>query len=297
MTSNDFKNILENQQNDLAFIIGNGVNRYAGVKNALSWDELLLKLWGKVAAHTLTERPQGISCTEFYDILDLENTGSLNLLKELCELLNTWQPTSVHTQMVHKIKTLNAPLLTTNYEDTFALSQNKLKKLKQLDFSFSDFYPWGFYQGSESLINPCSGFGIWYINGTIHYHRSIKLGLSHYMGSVEKARKLIGNKENGLYKEGLENWQGKDSWLQIIFSKSLCIIGLGLGENETFLRWLLIERMKFYKKYPHLKKKGWYVCTASNLEEHKGKKFFLERVGIETIELGSYKEIYEDLWR
>ncbi|MFN8438585.1 MAG: hypothetical protein U0V72_13260 [Cytophagales bacterium] len=40
-----------------------------------------------------------------------------------------------------------------------------------------------------------------------------------------------------------------------------------------------------------------YVCTVSNLEKHKGKKFFLERDGIETIEFGSFKEIYEDLWR
>ena len=68
MTTDQIKEIIERNQKDIAFIVGNGVNRYPNNPNALSWDELLIQLWDKVSFQTLSRRPVGISLTEFYDI-------------------------------------------------------------------------------------------------------------------------------------------------------------------------------------------------------------------------------------
>ena len=92
----------------------------------------------------------------------------------------------------------------------------------------------------------------------------------------------------------MNNWRGFKTWLHIIFNKSLFIFGLGLEENEVFLRWLLIERIKYFKQFPDRKHKGWYI---SKKEDNAGKKFFLERVGFEIIEVDDYSDIYENIWK
>lgn len=93
MTTDQIKEIIERNQEDIAFIVGNGVNRYPNNPNALSWDELLIQLWDKVSFQTLSRRPVGISLTEFYDILELKIRKRLIFRKRwqtLCESGNRW---------------------------------------------------------------------------------------------------------------------------------------------------------------------------------------------------------------
>ena len=40
----DIKEIIENNKGDIAFIIGNGINRYSTNSNVLSWHNLLIQL-------------------------------------------------------------------------------------------------------------------------------------------------------------------------------------------------------------------------------------------------------------
>jgi hypothetical protein len=143
----------------------------------------------------------------------------------------------------------------------------------------------------------------------IKYHRSIIIGLSDYMGCVSKVREML--RGNSMFEcndvfdgKNRDFWVGHNTWLHIVFNKSLFIFGLDLGENETFLRWLLIQRAKyssvFGKEY-----KGWYVHVKyfinkkGEKEENilpPGKKFFLESVGFEILEVENYKTLYEDVW-
>lgn len=294
----EIKKIIEKNKNQIAFVIGNGINRYPNNPNVLSWDELLIELWDKVSLHTLTRRPEGISLTEFYDILEVENTQDINLQKEVMVLMEKWEPLKHHQLITQRIKDLNAPILTTNFEETFAKTFN-YKLLKTEQEGFTDFYPWTSYHGDNQLEVPIDGFGIWYINGMINYHRSIRLGLSHYMGSVERARNFLhkGHDKRLFSGRNLNNWKGYKTWLHIVFTKSLFIFGLGLEENETFLRWLLIERIKYFKRFPDRKQKGWYITKKSNNRTDVGKKFFLERVGFEVIEVEDYVDIYENIWK
>lgn len=297
MTTQQIKDIISRNQQDIAFVIGNGINRYPNNPNALSWDDLLIQLWEKVSLQTLTRRPNGISLTEFYDILELENSHDINLQKEVTELMKDWQPLNHHKIITDKIRLLDAPILTTNFEETFSKTFD-YKLLRTEQDKFTDFYPWTTYHGERELEIPTDGFGVWYINGMINYHRSIRLGLSHYMGSVERARGMLhkGNDERLFSGKNSNYWKGHKTWLHIVFNKSLFVFGLGLEENETFLRWILIERIKYFKKFPNRKHKGWYITDRNSNLTNPGKRFFLERVGFEVIVVDSYQDIYENIW-
>jgi hypothetical protein len=297
MNAKHIQQIIQKNKHDIAFIIGNGINRYPDNPDALSWDELLIKLWEKVSLHTLSLRPDGISLTEFYDILDLENARGINLQNEVALLMKDWGPCETHKRIIHKILEINAPVLTTNFDETLAKTFD-YNTFRPENESFTDFYPWSSYHGYKPLKDPCEGFAIWYINGMVHYRRSIRLGLSHYMGSVEHASSLLkGTGKISLYAGKANAWIGAATWLHIIFNKSLFIFGLGLDENETFLRWLLIERFKYFRKFPDRKHKAWYITKKNESSVSSGKKFFLEHVGIEVLELDSYEDIYETIWK
>ncbi|MBK1442677.1 hypothetical protein JHJ32_21940 [Parapedobacter sp. ISTM3] len=288
------KTYINDHRHSIAFIIGNGINRFNN-SAGLSWDALLVHLWHRVTTETLQIRPNGISVTEFYDVLELlNNNQEVDLHKEVANLLGGWTPLIHHQHVVNKIKEWNAPILTTNYDETLRETGNfQLFHLKWTN----DFYPWSSYHGSLALANPLSGFGIWYINGLRKYHRSIRLGLSDYMGSVERARRLIHSGDDRLFNGKAQyHWKGRNTWLHIIFNKSLIIFGLGLEENETFLRWLLIERKRYFKEFQDRSFLGWYMHVNERGTISSGKRLFLESVGIEVIEVDTDLRLYSYLW-
>ncbi|PIE51044.1 MAG: hypothetical protein CSA38_00070 [Flavobacteriales bacterium] len=298
---NTVKHIFEKNANDLAFVIGNGINRHYKNDN-ISWSNLLLELWDNHSFITKSSIPSGISFTEFYDALEIQNTQRNNfssvLQKEVKTKMSNWKPDHSQNIILDKIKEINAPILTTNFDDLIPQSLG-LKFRKISTKKFTDFYPWSCYYSDKVLKNPLDGFGVWYPNGMLKYHRSIKLGLSQYMGNVERARRLIHKEPNNIHFEGKNknHWEGYDTWLHILFNKSLFIFGLGLDQTEVFFRWLLIERAKYFRNFPRRKHKGWFVMKKENRQENEGKRFFLESVGFEIIELESYHEIYEAIWK
>ncbi|MBN2426074.1 MAG: hypothetical protein JXR46_16875 [Calditrichaceae bacterium] len=297
MPVNQIKEILEENKENLAFIIGNGINRFPDNPESRSWDNLLMALWRQVSKRQLNYRPAGISTTEFYDVLELENNQHINLQESFCRLMADWKPGAHHKLITQKIKSFNAPLLTTNFEETIA-SAIDFKLFRTEKDGFTDFYPWTTYHGEKQLKSPEDGFGIWYINGMIKYSRSIRLGLTHYMGSVSRARDMMhkGHKRSLFNNKKQSHWKGQKTWLHVLFYKALFIFGLGLDENETFLRWLLIERSKYFRQFPRRKQSGWYLTKNTGDLRDEGKKFFLEKVGIKVIEVNRFEDIYESIW-
>jgi len=297
-----FKELIRQEQ-DIAFVIGNGINRYPNNPKALSWEELLLKLWHKFSPDVFNFVPKGITTTEFYDLLDLASIETANspfqIQKEVSRLLSGWQPFDHHVSFVQWARQHEAPILTTNFD----LTLSSLPFMQQYRFkttSFTDFYPWSTYFSDHELKDPLKGFGIWFINGLVSYHRSIRLGLSHYMGSIEKARNYIyKSRTDSLFNNNSQKiWSGGNTWLQVFFNKQLCIFGLGLEENEIFIRWLLIERAKYYRKFPGRRKKAWYIAPKNEKPDDRnlGKIQFLRGIGINLIETNNYGEIYSEPW-
>ena len=192
---------------------------------------------------------------------------------------------SEYSLLLESIKRSGCPILTTNFDILMSRSLN-LKMYKMGD-NFTDYYPWNVYFSENEYSNPNENFAIWHINGIINYHRSIKLGLSDYMGCVERARRMLQGKDLIEYFNGKNqnNWSGYNTWMHIIFNKNLFIFGLSLDENEVFLRWLLIQRAKYSKMY-NKDLKGWYI----DYNISKGKRFFLEQINFIVIELNDVKE-------
>ena len=76
-------------------------------------------------------------------------------------------------------------------------------------------------------------------------------------------------------------------------NNDLVFFGLALGSTEVFLRWLLIERAKFFKKYPQRRRAGYYLHFD---DVPPGQKLFLESIGFTLIEVSDYIDIYERPW-
>lgn len=289
----NIRNILNGNAN-IAFVIGNGINMHFFYKKIPLWGELINMLWVKYFGKSI-KGANGISLTELYDLLEFRYCDEKEtiqkrrnaLKKDVISRLKNNLINDDLSYFINKIKTREAPILTTNF-DTL-LSSSVGLEMKKMGKSFTDFYPWNVYFSDCSLESPTVGFGIWHINGLVNYHRSIKLSLSDYMGCVARTRKMLHLENMNDYFNGKRQnyWRGYNTWLHIMFNKDLFIFGLALEENEVFLRWLLIQRAKYSKMY-NLNLKGWFVDKDIN----EGKKFFLQTLGFDVIELTNYDDLY-----
>jgi hypothetical protein len=163
--------------------------------------------------------------------------------------------------------------------------------------NMSSFYPWDRYYGLEKLSNVDSGFGIWHLHGMMDYSQSLRLGLTHYLSAVSRAKKFLRDIRNNplLLNQQTNSWDGSSTWLRLFFTKPVIIFGLGLESSETFLRWLLIERWRFFLEHPRFEKNAWYICP--NDEVDKGKTLFLFNIGISELYTENYNEIYLEPWK
>ncbi len=297
MSAVELASIVTRNSGNIAFVVGNGINHYFG-NSAQSWLNLLQLLWDRYSFHTASSVPNGISYPEFFDALELQQKNkpgqSTELQKVTATEISKWTAGEDQNVFISGIKALNAPILTTNLE-TLMSKTMKLELRIIKPSKFTDYYPWSSYYSDRELTNPNDGFGIWHVNGMVNYPRSLKLGLSDYMGNVHRAREMI--MESGGRKQIIRpNWEGNKNWLNIFFNRSLIFIGLGLDEQELFLRWLLIQRQKYFRHHPERKKSGWYISRAGKNGMSEGKKMFLHWAGIELIEIDNYKDAYENLW-
>lgn len=315
----DFNSTLRKSPN-LSFILGNGINRYAYTNNdakfaAIPWYSLVQYLWNTYSKnkYDINEHDNGISLTELYDVIHLNegNAPTLTMKESVIEYFsnnNINEQEEYHKELQKALAKWNVPVLTTNFDSN--LDRNLKKTIlrdPQLSPSsgFTHYYPWNVVYSIDPdaiFSNHLSNYGVWHINGMLDYMQSIRLGLTDYMGQVERARRMINSMKKGgdtpFTKANMDKWEGYYTWLYILFNTDICIIGLNLDVNENFLRWLLIERQKYYKRFEDrdiIKCNGWYVYSKDDKELTIGKRLFLESVGLTLVQLNTYKEIYEDL--
>ena len=286
--------VLQENHEDLALVIGNGIHRYCP-QSVNSWDDLLLRLAHRNGIN-LTAMPQGASATEVFDVIELRaRRRSGELAKEFCDLMSGWRPLNHHKAIMDWSIRHAVPVLTTNFDEVLSEAANA--NLMRPDVKgFTDWYPWDSRYAFDLLDNPCDAFGIWHINGMAKYARSIRLGLTHYMGSVQRTRDWLHRGEERLFEaKDRVRWAGRRTWLHLIFNKPLLIFGLGLRENEVFLRWLLIERARYFNKFEDRYKSAWYVYNDNPHDTtQRGRHFFLEKIGIRCIKAADYNAIYEN---
>ena len=272
------------RHNKVAFLIGNGPNLAASIMP--SWKRLL-----KSAA----DRPidfdvDGLSNTEIYDLVELYSETRHDVKERVIEqlkLLPTYN-LDIHKRLMEFALSNKYPVLTTNFDEAFEYSIDA--KLFHIDSKgFTRFYPWKTYYGHEQLNLPTEGFGIWKIHGDVRYGDSIRLGLTDYMGSAERARKLIHNGDDRLFKGKRKNyWQGHQTWLHIWFNLPIVIFGLGYGIDEVFLRWLLIER----RRYLNMHNDPMNVYFISKGEPAPATKNLMQNLGVQISNIIDYSDVY-----
>ena len=286
--------ILQDRSSNLALVIGNGINQFGNSKNMNSWENMLSDIRRQYFPDITSHVKKDISLIELYDLFELrqkrKNTNA-HILNVFCSQLKKWLPDDHHRLIVRWAIENKIPILTTNFDTVLSdACSSELFHISRRRFTHH--YPWSSYYGTRPIENLQTEFAIWHMHGMLKYRHSIRLGLTHYMGSVHRLRGWLyrgGNERLFESSLGLERWRGRDTWLNIFFGNDLLFFGIGLSEMEIFIRWCLIERKKFFYKFPINKRKGWYLYT--NDMSH-GKKFFLKTVGIEAVRMNSYSEIY-----
>jgi hypothetical protein len=287
--------LLNSNAGDLALVVGNGINRYNAGGGGNSWEELLMRIADDCGIN-VPAIPQGTAITEFYDVLNLKSRGRTgDLAAEFCKLMVKWRPLEQHYRITGWAHRQSVPVLTTNFEEVLSEAAD-CAFINPEGLSFTDYYPWNCHFAPKPVADPCTSFGIWHINGMARYKRSIRLGLSDYMGSAQRARQMFYRGEFQLFKAAnKDKWEGVRSWLHIVFHKPLLIVGLALEENEVFLRWLLIERARYFKKYPARHKLAWFIYSHDPRDEREvGKHFFLNALGVTSVRAADYDEIYQN---
>jgi hypothetical protein len=289
----------------LALIIGNGVNRHMSPTRRNDWGSMI-RLLARKYGLSANPPPSGLALTELFDLITLASTEQhieRILQREFCDAMSGWKPVDHHSYLMAWAKRNGTPVLTTNFDHMLADAAGAtLRSMFQKQGALqrpTDFYPWEKYFSHQELNDPCDGFGIWHVNGLVHHVRSIRLGLSHYMGSVSRAQPwLLGAKASRLFEGANQaNWRGRNTWLHVVFNMPLLIFGLELGPQEVFLRWLLIQRSKYFRKFPDRRQPAWYVYPGAE-EASRDKLYFLERIGITPWVVRDYEAIYDSkAWR
>lgn len=295
MSEPTLQTLLDSEAGDLALVLGNGINRYNAKPGENSWEGLMMRIAAECGV-TVPQVPRGTAITEFYDVLNLKSRGKTgDLAAEFCSLMGRWHPLDQHLTITGWAARHQVPILTTNFEEVLSQAAG-CSFVRPEGLGFTDYYPWNCYFAPDTIAAPCDGFGIWHINGMARYKRSIRLGLSDYMGAAQRARQMFYRGPRQLFlAPNKDVWDGARSWLHLVFNKPLLFVGLALEENEVFLRWLLIERARYFKKFPARRKTAWFIYSHDPRDDREvGKHFFLNEIGVSCVRAADYDEIYEN---
>ncbi|MBD5427630.1 MAG: hypothetical protein HDR38_08805 [Treponema sp.] len=313
--------------NDAAILLGNGINRYceSNFKTATccSWNDLLKALADDEGKRILGIKSMDIPYPEFFDLLCLrsEDDDYENLKPAIKQEVEHWKSFKIHKNLTNFAIEHDIPIITTNY-DTTLLTDDLKEKNKKVAKKFkktkvlpnepvnplgkkAQTYPWTFYYSDREVKDCLKEFAIWHMHGFSRYPKSLVIGMYDYARVIKKIRDFYSDKwhegktektQYSIKNIASKSWKKKErnSWLTVFFNKDLYIIGLGLSSYELSVRWLLLQRERFFKKYPERRKRTVFVYSSQE-RMTRSKKFFLETAGIET-EKHDYDEIYSS-WK
>lgn len=321
------------KEKEIALLIGNGINNAVRHKRGISWKQLMETLVTEAAGfaeHPNKARKRLLrllnenehkrtpaSNPEVFDLIEATcnlvpgsmkpATEQLSLHTRIAELFARMEHGAPHRALVAWAAANGVPVMTTNYDHCLqeAIEGAAIpRRIFTTRLKLSDRYPWNRYYAPQSVRDPIDSFAVWHIHGDHALRRSIRIGLDEYMGMVERLRKL----KHGVAKEILSDPDEDPTrdpayhaapWLRIFMGRKLWIQGLALHADEVSLRWLLIQRFRYWKRYrsEHRQCSGWYVHgpvkICGGLDDDR--RAFLESVGLKIIEIQNAENIYENL--
>lgn len=278
-----------------ALLIGNGINRFRG-SGSSSWEDLLEMLGKKYGLKPPRKKSDEMSFTEFFDILYLASRAKdAKILQErVCDELSNWKPADHHGTIVGWAKRHSVPIVTVNFDENLSRSVDASFHRGTGRKGFTHWYPWNSYFSDREIDAPRNSFAIWHAHGMMRYRDSIRLGLTQYMGSVERARRLVHSGEaslSALARGGIESWRGQRTWLDVLFFSPLLIFGFSCKRDENFMRWLLVERARLHRIRPEYEARTWFLDTSAN--KRPNSRSFFEGLGMEYVSVSNPKDIYD----
>ncbi len=200
----ELADILKENHEDLALIVGNGINLFSNNAGKATWKEILEQIASDFKFLERRQKlPETCSLVEIGDLLQLHNGPTASVQREFCEKIENWKFKKHHIAITKWAKKYSVPILTTNYDTTLsdACGAELVHTKKGEGLPFNRFYPWSsrFEVSDKPIEKPRNSFAIWHVNGISKYADSIRLSLSHYMGSVQQARAWMHRGDNWLF--------------------------------------------------------------------------------------------------
>lgn len=295
MTPSELMRQLHNPETKFAFLLGNGINRYAyrkkGIDIDVSWKSLLREAASKLNVllflPSLNPQDESLSLIEYYSLLELESGNDEGVLqKTIKSVVEGWRSTEIHKRILDSLRQYNRPVVTTNIDTLLHGELNEYEVTGTLDGgNTSDEFPIHKYWA----CGKDDSFRLWHLNGVCSIPKSLKFGLVDYSKLTYRVSRMI----DGCEKEKNTYVVDKmpESWVKTMLSHPLCIVGLGLNEEEVFLRYLLL-RKRHLKHHGTL---GWYCYTKEDKMPY-GKSMLLRHMGISPVMFSSYDEMYTTLF-
>ena len=228
-----------------AILIGNDVNN---VSPGYDWAQLLAEVVEFVGAKgklSVINEQFPLFYEEIWAYATTTRSRSEDDIKHfIAEKVQRIRPNEIHEAL---IDLGTKEVLTTNYE--FTLEQSRSGVAEKLDNK-------GIVSERRySLFRhyTCNGSRFWHIHGDATHPASIALGYEHYSGYLQNMRNYIVTGTGESYRKvRLEPLVKRlkrgdiepNSWLDLIFSHDVHIVGLGLDFVEIHLWWLLTYRAR-----------------------------------------------------
>ena len=178
---NIFGKIVEENSSNIAFLVGNGINRFEEIKKRNSWNDLMLELCKEFSSDKIHDMlnlesakngREGVALTELYDLVELHKSKELThfaLQEKVCTLLGSWIPSDNDRCFVEWARNNKTPVLTTNFDYNLSTAGNCCQFNYAKNRFTTDYYPWEKYFSDHELTDSLSEFAIWHINGMRHH--------------------------------------------------------------------------------------------------------------------------------
>lgn len=300
-----------------AFLLGNGINYFIG-NNTLSWNDLLGDFISKNFDFFKYKPNDGdISNTEVVNLIELlvdrKKDGHdpiswirQNLMQRLDETLNfdcTKRCSMLDTAWGHH------HILTTNFDENIEKYINNYYNVKlqyhdvkpttgSKEITSHEWYLWNRFCGEKDCPSYSHLFqhhhAIWHIHGKLNNKssRTVLFSLIRYINAIKQVEKWGSASDS--------NWPGRNTWVNIFYNEPLIIAGLRLTNQEVFLRALLIERKRYWKKLVNEKKQDkepqsyYLVRKHSDAEKETDGRMFLRALGFKIVEFENAEEMYDN---
>ncbi len=231
--------------NKNVLLLGNGINN---VSKQYSWEQLIEDLVSYVGVEQLDTKDKPFPL--FYEEIYLSNLKRGKKIDEkslktfISDRIKKIKPNNIHREIISRGF---SDIITTNYDINLECSREN---------SPDKFYNHGVVKENlyslfrHSHINQTK---VWHIHGELNSPKSILLGYEQYSGQLQLIRNYVVSGTGESY-ENIEfpplfrliqkNKVKGNSWLDLIFTENIHIIGLTLDFIESDLWWLLTFRAR-----------------------------------------------------